>query len=118
MAPASRVIPPPSANLPFGTLTPERLPVTTLCRSVTVPTPAFQIPPPRASVANEPLVDVAPATLSATRAFVTVSRPQFAIPPPLANEHGLPQSGCGGPAVSLLPPMTLSEIVTVAPIVW
>ena len=44
-------------------------------------------------------------------------RSQFAIPPPLANEHGLLQTGCGGPAVTRLPLMTLSEIVTVAPIV-
>ena len=113
----SSLIPPPSANLPFGALTAERLPVTKLRRSVTTPTLLFQIPPPRASVASPPLVGVEPATLSSMRVCVTVSVPQFAIPPPLANEHGLPQIGCGGPAVTLLPLMTLSEIVTVAPMV-
>ena len=113
----SSLIPPPSANLPFGALTAERLPVTKLWRSVTTPTLLFQMPPPRASVASPPLVGVEPATLSSMRVFVTVSVPQFAIPPPLANEHGLSQIGCGGPAVTRLPLMTLSEIVTVAPIV-
>ena len=50
-------------------------------------------PPPRASVASPPLVDVEPATLPSMRVCVTVSVPQFAIPPPLANEHGMSSAG-------------------------
>ena len=104
-------------------MTAERLPVTKLCRTVTVPWLAIQSPPPRASVASEPLVAVAPATLPATRVSVTVRVPQVAIPPPLANEHseldstgGWLQTSTGSPAVTRLPVITLRLIVTVAPV--
>src|SRR5262245_39736321 len=119
--PSSR-IPPPSAHRPFGALTAERLPVTKLCRSVTVPWLALKMPPPRASVASPRLETVAPATLSATRVLVIVSVPQLAMPPPLANEHTTLgrdpslQTRTGGPAVTRFPIIALSEIVTVAPV--
>ena len=96
---------------------PTRLPATAEFLSVSVPTPALQMPPPWASLATGP-----PASFPLTVVRSSVSFPQFPIPPPSprANPHGPP--GHGGPTgaatvgVARLPRDDAVPDVTVAPV--
>ena len=117
-APPPTKMPPPSAKRPFGAEAIERLPATTLFSSVSCPGSSSRMPPPTASLLSAP-----PARLSATLVFLSVSTPQLSIPPPPASanrqgpvgqmERGLGTVSAGS---ARLPEMTLSLIVTVAPV--
>ncbi len=114
-------IPPAITNEPFGAFTAAWLPETTLCNSVSVPSPSLKMPPAPAPEATDETIGVEPARLSVMRVFVTVNVPALSIAPPNANAHGIgPQKSPGGAVVcgvTLFPVMTLSAIVTVAPVV-
>src|SRR5580692_7549400 len=113
-----RLTPPPSAKRPFGAVATARFPATTVLFSVRLPA-LLQIPAPSASLA----VPAEPTVLSLTIELSRVSDPHESMPPPNAGENGHCPSkpGQGMPesilavGSTLLPVMTLSETVSVAP---
>ena len=78
------------------------------------------MPPPLTPLATVANAAVEPAVLFVMWVFVIVSTPPLSIPPPVLKPHGKgPQKGPGGliaREVTVLPVMTLSSIVTVAPV--
>jgi hypothetical protein len=85
--------------------------------SVSVPCGWFTTPPPLTPVAT-PGGEL--AVLSVIRVFATVRSPELSIPAPNANAHDRFPQNPGGISVcefTVLPVMTLSVIVTLAPVV-
>ena len=108
-------MPPPSAKRPLGAITAAWLSLTMLCLSVSVPKARLRIPPPIALLVTP---EAAPARLSLTRVWSSVSVPSLEIPPPPESANG--QHGSSESIATLgavrFPRMTLSRIVTVAPV--
>jgi hypothetical protein len=114
------LIPPALALCPLGSDTTARFPLTTLRRSARVEAARLKMPPLPTPLATVASAAVEPAVLFVMRVFVSVSTPPLSIPPPVLKPHGKgPQKGPGGPndrEVTVFAVMTLSSIVTVAPV--
>src|SRR3954449_9816665 len=96
-----------------------RFPLTTLFRRIRAPAKRLSMPPAPASLATEGSADVDPAVLSVTRVFTSVRTPPLSIPPPALKPHARGPQKPGGIVeneVTVLPVITVFEIVTVAPV--